>query len=158
MDTGFIPSTNFNSLNDKSFGCYIGTNTNNGVEMGALNGSYVGDQIATRISNISSSFNSNLDGGSVSSSDSQGFWTSTRSSSLSGNYYKNNTSIITLGASNLQITSSIVIGARRLSSSAEVFSDKRIQLAFLGDGLTPTQAGNFYTAVQAFQTTLSRNV
>jgi hypothetical protein len=30
--------------------------------------------------------------------------------------------------------------------------------ASLGDGLTDTQASNFYTAVQAFQTTLSRNV
>ena len=29
---------------------------------------------------------------------------------------------------------------------------------FLGDTLTLTEAGNFYTAVQAFQTTLSRQV
>jgi len=34
----------------------------------------------------------------------------------------------------------------------------RIALAQIGDGLTNTQSSNFYTAVQAFQTTLSRNV
>ena len=160
METNFIPTTNFNSLNDKSFGVYIGTNTNNGVEMGSLlSSNYRGDQIATRITNVSSSFNSNLDAGSVASSDSKGFWVSTRSSSLSGKYYKNNTSIITLSASTSQNSSSIFLGARRVGSGpAEVFSDKRLQLAFMGDGLTDTQASDFYTSVQTFQTTLSRNV
>jgi hypothetical protein len=38
------------------------------------------------------------------------------------------------------------------------FDDKQCAFASIGDGLTDTQAGNFYTAVQAFQTTLSRQV
>jgi hypothetical protein len=29
---------------------------------------------------------------------------------------------------------------------------------YLGDGLTDTEAANFYTAVQTYQTTLGRNV
>jgi hypothetical protein len=52
-------------------------------------------------------------------------------------------------------TSSIYIGASR--NNANYFSN---QIAFnsIGDGLTDTEAANFYTAVQAFQTTLSRQV
>jgi len=38
------------------------------------------------------------------------------------------------------------------------FINNEIAFSSLGDGLTDTQASNFYTAVQAFQTTLSRNV
>jgi hypothetical protein len=38
------------------------------------------------------------------------------------------------------------------------YSNTEIALSSLGDGLSDTQAANFYTAVQAFQTTLSRQV
>ena len=37
-------------------------------------------------------------------------------------------------------------------------SNRQYALASIGTGLTDTEAANFYTAVQAFQTTLSRNV
>lgn len=33
-----------------------------------------------------------------------------------------------------------------------------INLALIADGLTDTESANFYTAVQTFQTTLSRQV
>lgn len=42
--------------------------------------------------------------------------------------------------------------------SAVQYDNKQCAFASIGDGLTDTQASNFYTAVQAFQTTLSRNV
>jgi len=38
------------------------------------------------------------------------------------------------------------------------YSNTEIALSSLGDGLNDTQVSDFYTAVQAFQTTLSRNV
>jgi len=38
------------------------------------------------------------------------------------------------------------------------YDNKQLAFGHLGDGLTDAQASNFYTAVQAFQTTLSRNV
>jgi hypothetical protein len=44
------------------------------------------------------------------------------------------------------------------SGGLSQFDDKQCAFASIGDGLTDTQASNFYTAVQAFQTTLSRNV
>lgn len=157
-DTFFIPSTNFTSLNDKSFGNYIGTNTNNGVDMGSLSSIYIGDQILSRISGVCGFANS---GGSstVSSLDSRGFWSSSRISSAEAKLYKNNSVIHTYGASISQHNSSFVLGARKYNvSDIQLYTDKRFQFAFLGDGLTDTEAANFYTAVQAFQTTLSRNI
>jgi hypothetical protein len=44
------------------------------------------------------------------------------------------------------------------SISTQRFSNRQLAFASIGDGLTDTQAANFYTAVQAFQTTLSRQV
>jgi hypothetical protein len=157
-DTFFIPSTNFTSLNNKSFGNYIGTNTNIGIDMGSLNSSFTGDQIVSRITNISGHNSSNINTVTVASSDSRGFWLSTRINSTQAKLYKNSSLIITEGASISQHNLSIVIGARRNNLNPFVFTDKRFQFAFLGDGLSDTEAANFYTSVQAFQTTLGRQV
>ena len=158
MDSNFIPTTNFASLNNKSFGVYIGTNTNNGIEMGSLISGFIGDQIVTRITNIASSFNSNNESTSIVSLDSRGFWLSSRQISASANYYKNALNVFTNGASNNQSAFTFKIGARSIDAFIQVPSDKRIQFAFMGDGLDATQVTNFYTAVQAFQTSLSRQV
>lgn len=48
--------------------------------------------------------------------------------------------------------------ARNGSGTAQFFSVHQLAFAFLGDGLTDAEAGNYFTAVQAFQTTLSRQV
>ncbi len=53
-------------------------------------------------------------------------------------------------------TSSIWLGA--LNHSTNYWSSKECAFASIGNGFTSTEAANFYTAVQAFQTTLSRNV
>ena len=45
-----------------------------------------------------------------------------------------------------------------VTGTAQNFSVLQCAFASLGDGLTDTQASNFYTAVQAMQTTLSRQV
>jgi hypothetical protein len=53
----------------------------------------------------------------------------------------------------------IFIGAvNTTGTSASYFSTKECAFASIGDGLNNTQASNLYTAVQAMQTTLSRNV
>jgi hypothetical protein len=38
------------------------------------------------------------------------------------------------------------------------YSINQLRLAFMADGFDSTEQANLYTAVQAFQTTLSRNV
>lgn len=45
-----------------------------------------------------------------------------------------------------------------VTGTAQNFSQLQCAFASIGDGLTDTQASDFYTAVQAFQTTLSRQV
>jgi hypothetical protein len=51
----------------------------------------------------------------------------------------------------------IYIGARSYNGATQ-YSSNQCAFASIGDGLTDTEAANFYTAVQAFQTTLGRNV
>jgi hypothetical protein len=50
------------------------------------------------------------------------------------------------------------ISAYNEVGSTTQFTPHQCAFASIGDGLTDTQASNFYTAVQAFQTTLSRQV
>jgi hypothetical protein len=50
------------------------------------------------------------------------------------------------------------LGARNSSSTAQFFNVHQLAFSFIGDGLSDTEAGNLYTAVQAFQTTLGRQV
>jgi hypothetical protein len=50
------------------------------------------------------------------------------------------------------------LGARSDANIAQFFNVHQLAFAFLGDGLSDTEAGNLYTAVQAFQTTLGRQV
>ena len=53
---------------------------------------------------------------------------------------------------------SIYIGATHNDLIASSPSNKQCAFATIGDGLTDTEAANFYTAVQAYQTTLGRAV
>jgi hypothetical protein len=55
-------------------------------------------------------------------------------------------------------TRSTYLGADNRIGVAVDFSSKQCAFASIGDGLTDTEAANFYTAVQAFQTTLGRQV
>jgi len=93
-------------------------------------------------------------------STSAGFWLGSKTANNSrkaiynGSVQATNTTTDTTSYPNLQV----YIGARNDGGSAAVFSDKQCSLASIGDGLTDTQASNFYTAVQAFQTTLARQV
>jgi len=50
------------------------------------------------------------------------------------------------------------LGARNNAGPPALYSNHQCAFAFIGDGLTDTDASNLYTAVQAYQTTLSRQV
>jgi hypothetical protein len=50
------------------------------------------------------------------------------------------------------------LGAANNSGTAQFFDNHLISYYYYADGFTDTQASDHYTAVQAFQTTLSRNV
>jgi hypothetical protein len=88
---------------------------------------------------------------------SSGFYTLTRRSSSDAESYKNGSSTGTTTTTTQSIPSSnVLIGTR--GDHASSFSDRNIAFASVGNGLTTTQISNLYTAVQAFQTTLGRQV
>ena len=86
------------------------------------------------------------------------FFIQTKNSSTL-NLFRNNSNIITATKTLAALpTSNIIIGAWQSAVEYEAFSNRQYAFASVGDGLTDTQALDFYTAVQAFQTTLSRQV
>ena len=98
----------------------------------------------------------------VTNNDSRGYFLGTSTSSTSAKLYKNGSSIgtSTTTQTRTMFSNNVYFGASNESTSnnAVWFSPRENAFASIGDGLTDTQASNFYTAVQAFQTTLSRQV
>lgn len=97
----------------------------------------------------------------ISDTDSRGFYIGNRNSSTEQKIIKNNT-INTFSVNSIATTNTRTINiSSALQASSTVrayYNDKEYAFSSIGDGLTDTEAANFYTAVQAFQTTLSRNV
>ena len=61
-------------------------------------------------------------------------------------------------STNTMPNAGLFIGAANSDSGATGYSNKQYAFMSIGDGLTNTDAANFYTAVQNFNTTLTRNV
>jgi hypothetical protein len=72
--------------------------------------------------------------------------------------YRNGSSVGTSTDANTLASLNTYLGALNQNGSPNFYSSNQEAFAFLGDGLNATQNGNFYTAIQAFQTTLSRQV
>jgi hypothetical protein len=116
--------------------------------------SYGGNQIC-------SMYHSSSNFLSVSNGNSDCFITNTRTSSTSLKSFKNGSqlgSTVTLTNAGTLPNDNVFIACNGNSSSRYEYSDRQCAFASIGDGLTDTEAANFYTAVQAYQTTLSRNV
>jgi len=91
--------------------------------------------------------------------DSKGFYINTEAPTLSHKAFKNNSQLgTTQPFFGVYPNFKNYIGAISVANIATYFTVRQCAFASLGDGLTDTQAANFYTAVQAFQTTLSRQV
>jgi len=140
---------------------------NPGVEIGTwLSGYSRGIELALHRSNgtTKTSLNINSAGDSFSvnagSQISSGFFIGSRIASNLLTLFKNSTSLgtntnsSTLGLSNFNI----YIGASNEFGTVSAFSNKECAFASIGDGLTNIEAANFYTFVQAFQTTLNRQI
>ena len=90
--------------------------------------------------------------------DSRAFYIANRTSSSVVNGWRNSLKVATgLVSSNGRSTRTFWIGAFN-SGGSPYYSTKECAFATIGDGLTDTEATNFYAAVQAYQTTLSRQV
>ncbi len=92
--------------------------------------------------------------------DSLGLFIGNRQSSTGVKLIKNNTVITSKTSSSVASPiGSIYLGARNNGDvTVQNYSPREQAFASIGDGLSDTEASNLYTAVQLFNTTLSRNV
>lgn len=161
-NTNLIPNGVL-SLNSSHFSYYSRTNVLEGsTEIMSTSGDpatidmyirYTNGNMLSRIANTT-----HLQTATASST---GFFVMNRSDSTTLKQYKNGT---VLGTSNSSSSSSLPTNPILLSSASSIFaiayafSTKECAFATIGDSLTDAEQVNFYTAVQAYQTTLNRQV
>ena len=146
-----FPDTN----NNTSIGFYSGTNTDGNCDMGAFLGTayYLSSKRTGNFAGYCQSLDTYSE---VTNSNGSGFFVLSRTESSKIAMYKNGTLL-----SNPSNTSrgGLVMTQLQLSAyNSGNFGSKEHRLSFISEGLTNAEASNFYTAVQAFQTTLSRQV
>jgi hypothetical protein len=157
-NTFLTPSTSL-SVGSNSFGMYSRTQDIAGNKIYGV----VTDSTTYLQNNLSAG---NLISGSILSlinytpTPTTGLILATRTSTTLYKGFRNN---VSLGSSTVTISSlpnlSFYLGTRRDGLSAPVFYNAyQHAFAFIGDGLSDTEASNLYTRVQAFQTTLNRQV
>jgi hypothetical protein len=158
-NTFLVPSTSL-SLNSSHLSYYSRSNISElASEIGSNN-------LATNRLQITidySSVNYNAVNNGVSSfsygGNKNGFFIASRTSSTQFKSYRNSTTLDTRTISSDGLnTYSISILAVNQAGTIDQYNRKQCAFASIGDGLTDTEAANLYTAVQAYQTTLSRNV
>jgi hypothetical protein len=160
-DTYLVQSAEFANDNNIHLSYYSRTNVNtNSVEIGCFDNTRA-CQILIRNSGIVPSstrtFLNNLTESNFVDANSLGFYTTNRIGT-SVKIFKNSTlSVNNTNAANGRTTISFYIGAQNFFG-ANLRSSKECAFSSIGDGLTDTEAADFYTAVQNFNTTLTRNV
>jgi hypothetical protein len=159
MNTSFQPSTQ-SSLNNAHYSIYIRTNQQEIASLGASDSGY-NNIVYMNPRYTDDKWYNHLNGGGsdfASSTNSNGFWQISTIASGSFSTFRNNSKLQTKTRTAQGLTSNnIWLGGANTQGALE-YSSRQCAFASIGDGLTDTQASNFYTAVQAFQTTLSRQV
>jgi len=156
MNTTFNPNTSINNINSCHISIYSRTTTGvNGVDIGA-------SPMAWDIEIIYTAFYAGMMDNNylnTANSDAKGLWTNSRISSSNIIAYRNGSTFVS--GTNAPVTKpncNIYIGARSDANIPLYFTNRQYAFASIGDGLTSGNVSNLYTAVQAFQTTLSRQV
>lgn len=156
-NTGILPSTVL-ALNDAHLGVYLRTNNSLGVDIGATAG-VVNTQIAARIGTIYYGFINQTLVPTVANTVSTGHYIASRTGATVHISYKNGASILaTTSVSTSRPAFNIYLGARNTNGTASNFSQRELAMASIGSGLTAGEVSTLYTLIQAFQTSLSRNV
>ena len=160
-DTFFNPNTLSIISTSHHLSYYSRTNSNSTeIEIGYLSG---GPQSLLEIRTSGLTYyiiNQNSPYATASDSNSQAFYLANRTGIGVVNGWKNGVKVATSTqlAYPTLINGNYYIGACNNSGTAQYFSTKESAFASIGDGLTDTEAANFYTRVQTYQTALSRNV
>ena len=163
MTTGFVVNTEQASANNFSLGVYSGTIGVSGgakCSLGAYNGS-IETVITIRFSNNNAylAIGENTYNNNFTNNDTHGFYVANRNTTNRSQAWKNGVKIVDVANTpGGKQTNQIYLGAELGPTNPISYDDKRNQFAFMSDGLSDANQGNLYTAVQAFQTTLSRQV
>ncbi len=160
-NTFLIPSTQL-SLNSTHISSYLRTNLQfagpiiSTEDAGSYNnGLYIWPWQSTNLYSVRINDNG-ATGVGAAPADIRGLHVATRTAVGVKKYRLNNTQIFnTTEASTGLNTSSIYLAKSRNNAN---YNGNQIAFSSIGDGLSDTDAANFYTAVQAYQTTLSRNI
>ena len=168
-DTFLTPSTSLTNFNTH-FSFYSRTNNNGdfvdfGVSRGSLSGFTNRMVMHIKWSDLNA-YHDQYDGTngritvSMSSINSNGLFTSNRTAN---NVFKVFRNAAIIGSKTNTVTTTLPqlklsISARNDEGIMQNYSNRECAFASIGDGLTDTEAANLYTAVQAYQTSLSRNV
>jgi len=158
-NTNFTPSVNGTGLNNLHIGYYSRTNnTSLGGEIGIYGPPFT--LIFTRYNNIAY-FGVNGTYPEISNTNSSGLFVASRTTSNEVNLFRNNTKLLAASSTSTSSpTYPLFLGAisNSIGTAAQNPSDRQCAFSSIGDGLTDAEAANFYTRVQAFQTTLGRQV
>ena len=162
MNTSFNPS--IDSIYDNThFSLYSRTQViANSVDIGAqlLTNRFTMELAYGGFGFASDQYNDTTGRVSLANSITTGLYTSNRTTS---NIFKCFRNSIQLGSTNTGVSGTmpnmpVAIGASNRNNIPVFFSSKEFAFSSIGDGLTDTQVANLFTAVQTFQTTLSRQV
>jgi len=165
-DTKLVPSTDFTTYNHH-ISLYSRTNNQRDSWNGAYMNSGQAERFVLRSTDAPSGAFYYWSYGWAASSiftantDSRGLFLVTNRSASDREAYRNGTTLATNTfnmSAYIPVSISLFIGSNNVNGSPSTYDNKEIAFGSLGDGLTDTEAANFYTAVQTFQTTLSRNV
>ena len=159
-NTNFTPSTDGMLLNSAHLSFYSRTDSNiYQVEMGNWNGTASTLILIRQAGSGTVRINNGAFNINFANTNAQGFYTANRTASNVIKAFKNGVSQVTSSqVSNSLPNNNIFLLAFNDTGLIQYYSTKQCAFASIGDGLTDTEAANFYTAVQAYQTTLSRQV
>lgn len=161
-DTSFI--TNLLTANSNHLGLYVRTNqTANAVPIGSYSNTPTNKLFQLNIStSIGIYYYSGDTATEVATSiaDSKGFFVGTRTAINNRKIFRNGSSIAsqTTSVSTDYNNISNYIGARNFNGTANTYTSQQIAFASIGDGLTDTEASNFYTRVNTLMTYFGINV
>lgn len=166
FNSAFVPSSNGLTYDNNHISFYSRTSAQSGgtqyYDMGSGN-SAATDNFAlfTRRNTDTAGYDSGnftTNRATFTNTNGQGFYCGTAPNTTS-KYFKNGTSQVSKSLSLQSISGvNVYIGAFNENNATTYYSQKECAFASIGDGLTDTQAADFYTCVNTFQVSLSRNV
>jgi hypothetical protein len=162
-DSFFLPSTQYAVIDNAALSVYSRSNiTENKCEIGCYNGSNSALQINVATTALppqnTACYINNITDSKFIDTDSRGLYIASRTGTTVTLFENNTLKVTSTNTALARPNINIFIGAQNNAGALNIPSSKQLAFASIMDGLTNTDAANLYTAVQAFQTTLGRQV